>query len=133
MCHDMKEQVCQIYIPASAASLPARAFYHTRLNGRYKARFAGVQFCDNTTTHDHRLIRVQSNCFRMPYGSYSDSLIFGNKGGDTHGNPSGNYPFDLEVMGGGIDLTLTSSTAYDGNGNNSFFFCIITLLVSPAE
>lgn len=132
MCNG-NEQVCQIYIPAATGVLPPRAFYHTRLNGRYKARLAGISFNDETQQHDHRLIRLQSNCFRMPFGSFSDSFVFGNRAEQNHGNPSATWPFDLEVMGGGIDIDLTSSIAYDNTGNNTFHFCIITLLVTPAE
>lgn len=133
MCNGIKEEVCQIYIPAATGVLPSRAFYNTRLNGRYKAKFAGISYNDNTIASDHRLIRLQSNCFRMPYGTYNDSILFGNKGDHTQGNPGGSWPFDLEVMGGGIDLDISSSIAYNNTGSNVFYFCIITLLVSPAE
>jgi hypothetical protein len=130
MCNG-NEQVCQIYIPAATGVLPARTFYHTRLNGRYKAKIAGISYNDDTQNGDHRLITLQSNCFRMPYGSRSDAIIFGNKG--DHAQVFQSWPFDLEVMGGGVDLQLISSTAYNNTGNNTFFFCIITLLVSPVE
>lgn len=126
----MKEDICQIYIPAATGVLPPRAFYQTRLNGRYHAKIAGIAYTDNTTTHDHRVISIESNCFRMPFGS---KLLFANKAAETHGNPSSSWPFELEVMGGGVDIDIKASIDYDNTGNNKFFFCIVTLLVSPLE
>ena len=59
--------------------------------------------------------------------------LFANKAAETHGNPSASWPFELEVMGGGVDIDIVSSTPYTNTGNSIFYFCIVTLLVSPLE
>jgi len=123
--------LCQIYIPGAAGLLPARKFYHTKLNGRYRARVVEVHYADDTTNGDHRLIKIKSDCFRMPFGSFTDMLIIGNKG--DHTQSKGEMTFDLEVMGGGMDIELESSTAYNGTGNNSFKFAIVSLEVEKVE
>lgn len=129
----MTEKLCQIYIPAAAGVTPPRGYYHTGLNGRYKASLVGVSYNDDTQNTDHRFIRVQSSCFRMPYGSYNNAFIFGNKGDHAQGAPGGQYPFELEVMGGGIDLEIIPSTVYNNTGNNTFFFCVLSFVVTPLE
>lgn len=129
----MSTEVCQIYIPTAAGLLPARAFYHTKLNGRYRARIVGIHYADDTVDNDHRLIKIKSDCFRMPFGSFTDMVIVGNKGNHTQGSPGGSFPLTLEVMGGGMDLELESSVAYNGTGNNSFKLCILTFEVEKLE
>jgi hypothetical protein len=126
------EQVCQIYIPGAAGLLPARAFYHTKLNGRYRAKLVGVHYADNTNQHDHRLIKIKSDCLRMPFGSFTDMILIGNKG-EALAAPSGHFSLDLEVMGGGMDIELEPSTAYNGGANNSFYFAILTFEVEKME
>ena len=123
--------LCQIYIPGAAGLFPARAFYHTKLNGRYRARVVEVHYADNTNQHDHRLIKIKSDCFRMPFGSFTDMLLIGNKG--DHTQSKGEMTFDLEVMGGGMDIEMDASAVYDGTGNNSFLFCILSLEVEKVE
>lgn len=127
----MEEQLCQIYIPAEAGVTPARKYYQTNLNGRYRARLVGVTWTDDTTANDHRLIRVESSAFHMPYGTYSNTLIFGNKGDHSQGHPGGDYPIDMELRGGGLDLEIIPSTVYNNTGNNVFHFCILSFLVRP--
>ncbi len=125
--------LCQIYIPGTAGVLPARKFYHTKLNGRYRARVVGIHFADNTNQHDHRLIKIKSDCLRMPFGSFTDMLLTGNKPDGSQGTPGGDYPIDLEVMGGGMDIELEASTTYAGGGNDSFLFMILSLQVEKVE
>lgn len=127
----MEQKLCQIYIPNTGNQLPQPQFYHVGLNGRYKAKVVGITWTDDTQTGDHRFIRVQSDAFRIGLGTFKNTICFGNKGDHAQGHPGGDYPFGLEVMGGGIKLELTSSTAYTGVGNDSFFFCILTLQVEP--
>ena len=130
----MEQHICQIYIEDNINELPARAFYHTGLNGRYKASVVGITFTDDTANGDHRLIQIKSDCFRINYGSKRNTLLVGNKGDHSQGQPGGAFgPFFLEVMGGGIDLELKASTDYTGVGNDKFFFCILTLLVEKVE
>jgi hypothetical protein len=129
----MEQHLCQIYIPGTTGLIPPRAFYRIGLNGRYRARVVGISFNDDTGEGDHRLIQLQSDCFRITSGSYPSTLIFGNKANHGQATPGGDYPFYLEVMGGGIDLMLTSSIEYDNGGNNKFFFCILTLVVEKVE
>ena len=124
----MEEHLCQIYIPASAGITPARAFYPTNLSGDYKAKIVGVSWNDITTAADHRLIKIQSECFRNPYGSFGNTLLFGNKS-DHNQTYSGDYPIDLSVQSGRIDIELIPSTVYNNTGNNTFIFCILSLLV----
>jgi len=123
--------LCQIYIPGEAGLLPARKFYHTNLNGRYRARVVEVHYADNTNQHDHRMIKVKSDCLRMPFGTFNDMLLIGNKG--DHTQSKGEMPFDLEVMGGGMDLELEATSAYTASGNNSFLFMILSLEVEKYE
>jgi hypothetical protein len=128
----MEEQLCQIYIPASPAGItPPLRFYNTGLNGRYHAKVVGITWADNTNQHDHRLIRVASTSIRNPLGTYPNSIIFGNKGDHAQGHPGGDYPLELEIKGGGIDLEVFPSTVYDNTGNNIFYFGILSLLVKP--
>lgn len=128
------EKLCQIYIPATAGGVtPPRNFYRTGLNGRYRAQVVGISYNDDTQQGDHRFIRLQSDCFRTPYGSFNNSILFANKGDHVQGAPGGQFPFELEVMGGGIDLQLIPSIAYDGTGNNTFFFCVLSLVVTPLD
>lgn len=125
-------QLCQIYIPGNAGSLPARAMYPVGLNGRYEAKLIGITFADQTNAKDNRLIRVRSDSFRKAYGNSSE-ILFCNRHEHNMGNPQGDFPFYIDTSGGGIDLELTSSTAYNGGANNSFDFCVLSFSVTPLE
>jgi len=125
----MEEQLCQIYIPAEAGVTPSSKFYSTNLNGLYSAKVVGISWTDSTTVNDHRLIKISSSSFRLPYGTFGNTIIFGNKGDHAQGHPGGDYPLELEIKGGGIDLEVTPSTVYNNTGNNTFIFCILSLLV----
>lgn len=127
----MEEQLCQIYIPAATGITPPLAYYNTGLNGRYHAKVVGITWADKTQAGDHRLIRIASQSLRNPFGSYPNSIIFGNKADHAQGHPGGDYPLELEVKGGGIDLEVIPSTVYDNTGNNVFVFGIVSLLVKP--
>ena len=128
-----KKQLCQIQIEAGAGGvLPARRYYQCGLNGRFKAHVVGITWADRAGATDHKLITVQSDCFRMPYGSVSQSLIFGNKG-DHSQHPGGDFPLYIEVMGNSIDLTITSSTPYTGAGNHIFEYGILSFTVEPMD
>lgn len=129
----MSTEVCQIYIPGAAGLLPSRKFYHSKLNGRYKAAIVGIHYADDTVNGDHRLIKIKSDCFRMPFGTFTDMVIIGNKGDHSQGTPGGSFPLTLEVMGGGMDIELESDVAYNGTGNNSFKFCVLTFHVEKLE
>ena len=119
----------QLYIPGSAGALPNRAFYTAGLNGKYKARVVGITWADQTQAKDNRSIRIQSDCFRMINGNMPQSISLCNRHEHNMGNPQGSFPFLLDVVGGNIDITLVSSTAYTNAANNSFDFCILTLEV----
>lgn len=119
----------QIYVPGSSGALPNRAYYTTGLNGSYKARVIGISWADQTQAKDNRLIRITSDCFRKINGNMPQSIAFCNRHEHNMGNPQGAYPFDLDVVGGNIDLTLQASTAYSNGANNAFDFCILTLEV----
>lgn len=121
----------QVYIPNSASVLPGRDYYTVGLNGKYKARVIGITFADQTQAKDNRLIRISSDCFRRINGNMPYSVAICNRHEHNMGNPQGAYPFVLDLVGGRIDLTLTSSVAYNGGANNSFDFCILTLEVCP--
>jgi len=124
-------QLCQILIPASAGLLPARAMYPVGLNGRYKAVVIGFTCADTTNNKDNRLITIKSDSIRKAYGS-SNALLFCNKAEQVH-DMGGNYPFYLDTTGGGIDLEVTSSTAYTNANNDRFDFIILSLAVEPLE
>lgn len=130
-----KKQLCQIQITAGAGGvLPARQYYRCGLNGRYRAHLVGVVWADNAgSSADNKLITVQSDCFRMPYGTSSQSISFCNRNEHNFGHPAGEFPIDIEVMGNNIDLTFSSSTAYTGNGNNVFGFGVLTFTVEPLD
>lgn len=130
MCNQRAQELCQIYIPAETGVLPQRQFYQTRLNGRYDAQLVCVSYNDDTVNNDHRLIKVQSDCFRMPYGSFTNTIILSNKSDHTQGSPGGVFPIQLEIMGGGIDLDVSTSIPYNNTGNNTFKFLILTFAVS---
>lgn len=124
-------QLCQIVISGSAGGLPARAMYPVGLNGRYKAVLIGFTCADSTQQHDNRLITVKSDSIRKAYGA-SNALLFCNKAEHAQ-DMGGNYPFYLDTTGGGIDVELTSSIAYNGGANNRFDFIILSLAVTPLE
>lgn len=125
-------QLCQVLINGNAGNLPARALYPVGLNGRYEARLIGVTWADQTNAKDNRIIYVRSDSFRKAYGS-SNTIMFCNRHEHNMGNPQGEFPFYLVTTGGGIDITLESSTAYNGGANNSFDFCILSFAVVPLE
>tara|TARA_R110002126_G_scaffold103952_1_gene237190 strand:+ start:8810 stop:9190 length:381 start_codon:yes stop_codon:yes gene_type:complete len=122
------DQLCQIYIPAVAGITPQRAFYSTNLSGTYRCKILGISWNDSTQNNDHRLIKVRSDCFRMPYGTFSNTIIFGNKTQYEQAY-GGDHPLDLEVKSGQIDIELEPYIPYDNTGNNTFFFCILSLAV----
>jgi hypothetical protein len=129
-----KKQLCQIQINASGGVLPARQYYQCGLNGRYRAHLVGVVWADKSgSSADNKLITVQSDCFRMPYGSQSQSISFCNRAEHNMGNPAGEFPIDIEVMGNNIDLTITSSVAYTNTGSNVFSFGVLTFTVEPLD
>ena len=124
-------QLCQIYIPGNAGSLPARAMYPVGLNGRYEAKLIGVTFADSTHTHDNRLIKIRSDSFRKAYGNSAEIMLCNR--GEHNFDFSGRYPFYIDTTGGGVDVEITSSMAYNGSTNNRFDFCILSLEVTPLE
>ena len=123
----------QVYIPGSTGVLPARDLYTVGLNGKYKARLIGVSWADQASAKDNRLIRISSDCFREISGNMLSSIAICNRHEHNMGNPQGAYPFVLDVVGGRIDITLSSSVAYTNNPNQSFDFCILTLEVCPIK
>ena len=131
----MPKHLCQIQITAGAGgTLPARKYYQCGLNGRYKAHLVGIVWADNAgSAADNKLITVQSDCFRMPYGSVSQSITFCNRSEHNMGNPQGEFPIIMEVMGNNIDLSISSSSAYTGAGNNIFSFGVLTFTVETLE
>ena len=130
----MVKQLCQIQINASGGVLPARQYYQCGLNGRYKAHLVGIVWADTATTNaDNKLITVQSDCFRMPYGSKSQSFSFCNRSEHNHGNPQGDFPIILEIMGNNIDFTISSSVAYTGAGTGVFNFAVLSFTVEPLD
>jgi hypothetical protein len=129
----MPKQLCQIKITASAGLLPARKYYMCGLNGRYRAHLVSVVWADRAVNGtDNKLITVQSDCFRMPYGSVSQSISFCNRA-EHNFDFGGQLPIDIEVMGNNIDLTITSSDAYIGEGNDTFDFGVLTFTVEPLQ
>lgn len=124
-------QLCQVLINGTAGGLPARAMYPLGLNGRYKVTVIGFTCADSTQTHDNRLITIKSDSIRKAYGP-TNALLFCNKAEHAQ-DMGGNYPFYLETTGGGIDIELTSSIAYNGGANNRFDFMIISFAVEPLE
>jgi len=130
----MPKQLCQIKINSSNGSLPARQYYQCGLNGRYRAHLVGIVWADNAgSSADNKLITVQSDCFRMPYGSSSQSFSFCNRAEHNMGHPAGEFPIDIEVMGNNIDLTITSSVPYTGTGSNIFSFGVLSFTVEPID
>lgn len=129
----MPKKLCQIVIPGNAGLLPDRKYYQCGLNGRFKAHLVGVNWCDRSGATDHKLITIQSDCFRLPYGSYSQSLVIGNRAEHVQSHPAGDFPMDIEIMGNNIDLSFSSSVAYTGQGNHIFEFAILTFTVEPME
>lgn len=126
-----KYRLVQVYIPASTGALPSRDYYTVGLNGKYKARVIGISWADQTQAKDNRLIRISSDCFREINGNMLSSIAICNRHEHNMGNPQGAYPFVMDVVGGKIDITLTSSLAYTNTANNSFDFCILTMEVCP--
>lgn len=132
----MQKQLCQIVINhgAVAGTLPARKYYTCGLNGRYRAHLIGVVWADEANVSaDNKLITVQSDCFRIPYGSQSQSIVFANRGEHNLDNPGGEFPIYIEVMGNNIDLSFSASVPYTGVGNNTFNFGVLTFAVEPVE
>ena len=129
------KQLCQIHIEAPEGGvLPARKYYQCGLNGRFKAHLVGVVWADNAGSAAHnKLITVQSDCFRMPYGSIPQSISFCNRGEHNMGHPAGDFPIIIEVMGNNIDLSFSSSSPYTGGGNNVFDFGVLTFTVEPLD
>jgi hypothetical protein len=132
----MVKQLCQIQINASGGVLPDRQYYQCGLNGRYRAHLIGVVWADSAVNAaSNKLITVQSDCFRMPYGTKSQSIIFCNRSEHNMGNPQGEFPIDIEVMGNSIDLTITSSNGdpYSNVGNHVFNFGVLSFTVEPVQ
>jgi hypothetical protein len=124
-------QLCQVLIQGNAGALPARAMYPLGLNGRYEVQLIGFTCADSTNQHDNRLITIKSDSIRKAYGPFN-TLLFGNKAEHVQ-DMGGNYPFYLETTGGGIDIEVSSSIAYNGGNNNRFDFVILSLSVTPLE
>jgi hypothetical protein len=132
----MQKQLCQIVINQGtvAGTLPARKYYTCGLNGRYRAHLIGIVWADEAKDNiDNKLITVQSDCFRIPYGSQSQSIVFGNRGEHNLGSPGGEFPIYIEVMGNNIDLSFSSSVPYTGAGHHIFNFAVLTFAVEPVE
>jgi hypothetical protein len=127
----MVPQLCQVLIQGNAGALPARAMYPLGLNGRYEVQLIGFTCADSTQTHDNRLISIRSDSFRRAYGPTS-TLLFCNKAEHVQ-DMGGNYPFYMETTGGGIDIEVSSSIAYNGGANNRFDFIILSFSVVPLE
>lgn len=128
------KQLCQIHITAEAGLLPARKYYACGLNGRYRAHLVGIVWADQSANGGHnKLITVQSDCFRMPYGSRSQSISFCNRGDHNMGHPAGDFPIDIEIMGNNMDLSFTSSEPYTNAGNHIFNFAVLTFAVEPVD
>lgn len=124
-------QLCQIVIQGDGGALPARLMYPVGLNGRYECKLIGFTIADSTQAHDNRIITIKSDAIRKAYGPMN-ALVFCNRGEHVQ-DMGGNYPFYLDSMGGGIDVEITSSIAYNGGANNRFDFCILSLAVTPLE
>ena len=125
-------RLVQVYIPNSAGVLPGRDYYTVGLNGKYKARVIGISFADRASDGtQNTLIRISSDCFREINGNMPTSIALASRAEHNMGNPQGEFPFVLDVVGGRMDLTLTASTAYTGVGNNTFDFAVLTLKVCP--
>lgn len=125
-------QLCQVLIPGNAGALPARAMYPVGLNGRYEARLIGITWADQTHAKDNRIISIRSDSFRKAYGP-TNTILLCNRHEHNMGNPQGEWPFYLNTTGGGIDIELGSSLAYNGGANDSFDFCILSFSVVPIE
>lgn len=125
-------QLCQILIPTNGGALPARAMYPCGLHGRYKAHLMGITWADQTQAKDNRLIKITSDSFRKAYG-FTNSILLCNRQEHNMGNPQGEYPFYIDSMGGGIDITLESDIAYGAGANNAFNFCVLSFAVEPLE
>lgn len=132
---DYKEEYtfCQIYIPGSAGLIPPRSYYTTGFNGRYKVKVIGITFADQTNAKDNRLIRISSDCFRAINGTFPQTISLCNRVDHNHGNPQGEYEFYIDFVGGRIDLTIESSSAYNGTGENTFNFAILSMKVCPVK
>ncbi len=125
-------QLCQILIQGSAGGLPARAMYPVGLNGRYECKLIGITWADQTQAKDNRIIYIRSDSFRKAYGN-NNAIMICNRHEHNMGNPQGEFPFYLDTTGGGIDIELQSSVAYNGGANNSFDFCVLSFSVVPIE
>lgn len=128
----MEHQLCQILINGNGGHLPARASYPVGLNGRYECKLIGVTWADQTIAKDNRIIYIRSDSFRKAYGN-NNAIMICNRSEHNMGNPQGEYPFYIETMGGGIDITLDSSVAYTVGANNQFNFCILSFAVKPLD
>jgi len=117
--------VVQIYITAQA-----RTIYNINLpNGLYELRMIDFCYIDTLAGTNHTLVTVQSDTWRIPYGSASGSnkLYFVNKSDNGRASPQGTINFLAEVRNGQMDITLTGVA--DGN----FTFCIITFDAQHAK
>jgi hypothetical protein len=122
----------QVYIPNSGGVLPDRDYYTVGLNGKYKARVIGISFADRAVDGTlNKLIRISSDCFRGINGNMPSSIALASRAEHNMGNPQGEFPFIIDVVGGRMDLTVTASAAYTGVGNNTFDFAVLTLKVCP--
>lgn len=127
-------ELCQIYIPNGLnGTLPNRKFYTCNLNGRYEATLIGISYADSTNAKDNRLIRVQSDSFRLLYGSLSQTIIFCNRSEHNTSFAQGEMPIMLECIGNNIDISIQTDVPYDGGANNNFNFCILTFKVKKLE
>jgi hypothetical protein len=126
-------QVCQIYINNEDAHLPSRQYYRCGLNGRYEAKVLGIVWADDTDVKDNRFIRIRSDAFRKPYGTFSDSIMFCNRHEANVSNPQGEFPLFIETNGGGIDIDVTSNITYTGLITSQFDFGILTLAVKKLD
>lgn len=127
--------LCQILIQGTGNNnkqIPDRQYYQIGASGRYKCRVIGIDFLDQVQAGDHRLIKIRSDSFQIPYGTNRDILIPNKKDGAT-AHPSGEFQFNLQLNGNNIDLELIPSTTYTGNNNDAFLFCIISLEIKEFE
>lgn len=123
-------KLVQIYIPGSAGVFPGRAYYSVGLNGSYHARVLGISFADRAVDGTlNKMIRITSDCFQQIHGNLPQSIALASRAEHNMGNPQGEFPIILNTVGGNIDLTLSSTIAYNGVGNNYFDFAILTMKV----
>ena len=125
--------VVQIYIPAVAGKPPASGYYQCGLQGRYRARLLGVTWGDDVTATTTDLHSISSTCFKMPYGSVSRSIMIASRIDKEH-TFLGNFDFTIESVGNTMDISLSSTYAYDGTTTGKkFTYCLITMAVERLE